>query len=158
MLKAWYPSAIWLGVIAIESTSLGSSENTAHILYPIFHFLFALDPLRFAAWHHILRKTGHFIGYFTLSVLLFRSWRASLPAFSTRWALPWAAMAFLGTIVVASLDEWHQGFLPSRTSTFSDVILDSIAGLVAQLVLFCALRAFRSRIKEPQAAKSAPGS
>jgi VanZ family protein len=158
ILKAWYLSAIWLGVIALESSNLGSSEYTSRILYPMFHFLFAIDLLEFAAWHHILRKTGHFVGYFTLSVFLFRSWRATFPGFGTRWALPWAVMAFVGTVLVASLDEWHQSFLPSRTSAFSDVVLDSTAGLIAQIAMFFALRASRSRTEEAQAANPAADS
>lgn len=67
------PSAVLLAVIVLESTNLGSAEHTSRILYPIFHFLFGMDLVRFAAWHAFLRKTGHFVGYFTLSVLLFRS-------------------------------------------------------------------------------------
>jgi VanZ family protein len=135
----WLPSAIWLAVIATESTNLGSADHTSRILYPIFRFLFEMDPARFAVWHAVLRKTGHFVGYFTLSVLLFRSWRASFPRLSTRWCLQWATLAFLCTSLVAIGDEWHQGFLPSRTGTFRDVILDSSAGLVAQLALFAIL-------------------
>jgi VanZ family protein len=38
------------------------------------------------------------------------------------------------------LDEWHQSLLPSRTGTFRDVILDSTAGLVGQIVLFAILQ------------------
>lgn len=75
------------------------------------------------------------MGYFILSVLLFRSWRATFPRLSTRWCLQWAALAFLSTALVASLDEWHQSFLPSRTGTFRDVVLDSSAALVAQVLL-----------------------
>ena len=47
----------------------------------------------------------------------------------------WAAIAFFMSVVVASLDEWHQTFLPSRTGLFSDVVLDSTAALVAQVVI-----------------------
>jgi VanZ family protein len=140
ILKSWLPSAIWLGVIAVESSHLGSAENTGRILYPVFHALFGMDPLRFAVWHHVLRKAGHFVGYFTLSFLLFRSWRASLPKPGTRWCAPWAMFAFLGTVLVASLDEWHQSFLSSRTGTFSDVVLDSLGGFVAQIPIFMNLR------------------
>jgi len=46
------------------------------------------------------------------------------------------------------LDEWHQSFLPSRTGTFRDVILDSCAGLLAQIVLFAILRTERFRIEK----------
>jgi VanZ family protein len=149
-LKVWLPSVIWLAVIATESTNLGSSDHTGQILYPIFHFLFEMDPARFAVWHAVLRKTGHFVGYFTLSVLLFRSWRASFPRLSTRWCLQWGTLAFLGTALVATLDEWHQSFLPSRTGTIRDVILDSSAGLVAQVVLFAILQRQSLRKKRSQ--------
>jgi VanZ family protein len=133
ILRAWLPSAIWLAMIALESTNLGSAENTGRVLYPVFHFLFALDPVRFAFFHEVLRKTGHFVGYFTLSVLLFRSWCRTLVRPDTRWRVGCACLAFVSTVLVASLDEWHQSFLPSRTSLFSDVILDSAAGFAAQI-------------------------
>ena len=143
----WLPSAIWLAVIAAESTNLGSSDHTGRILYPIFRFLFEMGPAQFAIWHALLRKTGHFVGYFTLSVLLFRSWRASFPRLSTRWCLQWATLAFLCTSLVAMLDEGHQSFLPSRTGTFRDVILDSSAGFVAQIALFAILQMQSFRMK-----------
>jgi VanZ family protein len=136
----WLPSAIWLAVIAVESTNLVSADHTGRILYPIFHFLFDMDPAKFVVWHAWPRKTGHVVGYFILSVLLFRSWRATFPRLSTRWCLQWAMVALLSTSLVAMLDEWHQSFLPSRTGTFRDVILDSTAGLVAQIALFAILR------------------
>jgi VanZ family protein len=136
----WLPSAVWLAVIITESTNLGSSDNTSRILYPIFHYLFGMNPQRFAVIHMVLRKTGHFVGYATLSILLFRSWRATFPRLSTRWSLQWATLAFAGTALVASLDEFHQTFLPSRTGAFHDVVLDSTAALVAQIAIFLILR------------------
>jgi len=138
----WFPSAIWLAIIAVESTNLGSAEHTARILYPIFHFVFGMNSARFAVWHALFRKAGHVFGYFTLSVLLFRSWRATFPRLSTRWCLQWATVALLSTSLVEILDEGHQSFLPSRTSTFRDVILDSTAGLLAQIALFAILRLY----------------
>jgi VanZ family protein len=88
----------------------------------------------------LLRKTGHVVGYFILSVLLLRSWRATFPRLSTRWCLHWAMVALLSASLVATLDEWHQTLLLSRTGTFRDVILDNTAGLVAQVALFAILR------------------
>jgi VanZ family protein len=88
------------------------------------------------AHHAVLRKIGHFVGYFILSVLLFRSWRATFPRLSTRWCRQWATVALLSTALVAILDEWHQSFLLSRSGALRDVILDSTAGLVAQAALF----------------------
>ena len=133
----------------LESTDLGSAEHTRRVLYPVFHFLFGMDLGRFAGWHAVLRKIGHFVGYFALSVLLFRSWRATFPRLSTRWCLQWSTVALLSTSLVASLDEWHQSFLPSRTGTVLDVLLDSSAALVAQIALFSLLRMRSLRIEDP---------
>ena len=135
--KPWIPALVWLGLIAIESTSSLSSEKTGPFLYPIFHFLFGLDPVRFVTWHFLLRKTGHVVGYAILSVLLFRAWRASIAVKNyPRWSIVWARMALGMTALVASLDEWHQTFLPSRTGTIHDVALDTAAGLGAQILLY----------------------
>ena len=141
LLKAWIAAILWLIVIAIESTAMLSSSNTSRILYPILHFLFGLDWERFHEWHFYIRKGGHVVGYAILSVLLFRAWRATLPAMNdTNWTLRWATLALLGTAFVASLDEWHQTYLSQRTGSLHDVLLDSTAALVAQVVLFAILR------------------
>jgi len=103
--------------------------------------LTGVDPVRFEIWQAYLRKAGHFVGFFTLSWLLFRSWRASLPAFDLRtWSLPWATIAWLMSVLVASLDEWHQTFLPNRTGNVRDVALDSVAALTSQILIWLFLR------------------
>jgi VanZ family protein len=136
-LKAWIAAILWLVVIAIESTALLSANNTSRILYPILHFLFGMDLVRFHIWHFYIRKTGHVVGYGILSILLFRAWRATLPAMDdTKWTARWATIAILGTVIVASLDEWHQSFIPSRTGRWQDVVLDSCAGIAAQILIF----------------------
>jgi VanZ family protein len=137
LLKAWIAAILWLIVIAIESSALLSAHYTSRILYPLLHFLFGLDWERFHYWHFYIRKTGHVIGYAILSILFFRAWRATLPAMdNSKWTLRWATIALLGTALVASLDEWHQSFLPSRTGRWQDVVLDASAGLAAQILIF----------------------
>ncbi|HTM37768.1 MAG TPA: VanZ family protein, partial [Terriglobales bacterium] len=56
------------------------------------------------------------------------------------WELPWARLSFWMTAAVASMDEFHQSFLPSRTGRWQDVTLDSAAALGVQIVLFLFLR------------------
>ena len=137
LLKTWIAALLWIGLIAIESTDWFSSEHTSRFLYPLLHFLMGLGPAAFEVVHHYIRKVGHFVGYFALSFLLFRAWRATLHLpWAPRWALRWAAIAFFMSALVASLDEWHQTFLPSRTGAFSDVMLDSFAALTAQVLIF----------------------
>jgi VanZ family protein len=136
VLKAWIAAILWLIVIAIESTNLASSNNTSRILYPLLHFLFGIDLKHFEHLHLYLRKGGHVFGYGMLSVLLFRAWRETLPNIDgAKWTLRWASLAVFGTAVVASLDEWHQSFIPSRTGTPRDVLLDTCAGIAAQILL-----------------------
>lgn len=127
---------MWLIVIAIESTTWLSSEHTSRILYPLLHRLFNLDFSQFEEVHFYIRKSGHVFGYGLLSLLLFRAWKQTLPAIdASKWKVRWAGIAVLGTALVASLDEWHQSFLPSRTGTVRDVILDTSAGIAAQLLV-----------------------
>ena len=140
-LKTWIAAILWLIVITIESSNLGSAANTSRYLYPLLHFLIGLDPARFLVWHPYIRKSGHFVGYFTLSWLLFRAWRATLEGSGTlRWSILWAGIALTMTALVASLDEWHQIYLASRTGTIQDVFLDTFAALTAQFVIYLALR------------------
>jgi VanZ family protein len=137
VLKAWIAAILWLILIAIESSALLSAHNTSRILYPLLHFLFGMDWDHFEIWHFFIRKSGHVVGYAILSILLFRAWRATLPAMSdVRWTPRWATIAILGTTLVACLDEWHQSFLPSRTGRWQDVVLDTCAGLGVQLLIF----------------------
>ncbi|HWW14148.1 MAG TPA: VanZ family protein [Candidatus Dormibacteraeota bacterium] len=137
VLKAWIAAILWLILIAIESSALLSARNTGRILYPVLHYLFGLDWDGFEVWHFYIRKSGHVIGYGTLSILLFRAWRATLPALdNVNWTFRWANIAILGTALVASLDEWHQSFIPSRTGTVRDVVLDTCAGVAAQVLVF----------------------
>ena len=141
VLKTWIALILWLIVISIESTTYLASDNTGHFLYPVLHFLFGIDYASFEPYHFFLRKTGHVFGYGLLSILLFRAWREALPAESgAAWTWRWANIAVLGTALVASLDEWHQSFLPTRTGTVRDVILDTCAGIAAQLALYLWIR------------------
>lgn len=138
LLKKWIAAILWIGVIGIESSDLMSSNNTGTFLYSLLAPLLGhIDPMWFGKLHAVLRKLGHFVGYAILSFLLFRAWRATLKVGQpTPWTFRWAAISFLMTAFVATLDEWHQAFLPSRTGTYKDVLLDSSAALCVQVALF----------------------
>ena len=141
LVKSWIALILWLIVIAMESSAYFSAHNTGRFLYPLLHLLFGLDHARFEHWHFFMRKGGHVFGYGLLSILLFRAWRETLPALANpHWTFRWANISVLGTALVASLDEWHQSYIPSRTGTVRDVILDTCAGIGAQVLLFLWLR------------------
>lgn len=73
----------------------------------------------------IVRKSAHIIAYFTLG-----TW-ALLTAIAYRFRLKKAAMISLLVVVVYAIsDEIHQLFVPGRSGQWSDVLLDSIAGVI----------------------------
>jgi VanZ family protein len=139
-LRAWWPAFVWIGLISFESTGFFSSQNTGHVLYTLWARLFGpIDLSTFLVFHRFLRKTGHVVGYGVLSLLLLRGWRAT---FRRAYALlrRTALLSWLGTAFVASMDEWHQSLIPSRTGTWRDAVLDSAAGLVFLLAAYFWLR------------------
>jgi len=130
LLRAWWPAFVWIGLISIESTDAFSSQNTGSMLYALLTRMFGpIDLYSFLVFHFYLRKTGHVLGYGMLALLLLRGWRATL-GHSRSLLVRVSVLSWIGTAFVAALDEWHQSFIPSRTGTVHDVILDSIAGLV----------------------------
>jgi len=140
LLRAWLPAAVWIGLIAFESTDFFSSEHTGSMLYTILTRLFGnINLYDFLVFHHYLRKTGHVVGYGMLSLLLLRGWRATLGRVQPL-LLRAALLSWLGTLFVAAMDEWHQSFIPSRTGTVWDVMLDTVAGVIFLVVAYFWLR------------------
>lgn len=129
----------WLGVIVYESFDLPSSV-TGSLLHHLFLKVHIYLPAgTFDLLHQLLRKSGHFIGYGILSLLLFRAFYYTLNSASSlpmRFRLRCAGLALVGTLLTASLDEWHQSFDTSRTGTPKDVALDMAGGATALLLTF----------------------
>jgi VanZ family protein len=140
LFRAWWPAAVWLLLITFESTDFFSSKNTGTSLYFLLTRIFGeINLYDFLTWHAYLRKAGHVVGYGMLCLLLLRGWRATL-ARTNAWHASCAVLAWVVTALVASLDEWHQSFIPSRTGSPKDVLLDSVAGLAFLLVAYLWLR------------------
>jgi VanZ family protein len=140
LLRAWWPAFVWMLLIAFESTDVFSAEHTSCMLYSLLTRMFGdINLASFLVFHHYLRKTGHFVGYGMLAVLLLRGWRATLDRNNIKFFRT-ALLSWLGTVFVATMDEWHQSYIPSRTGTSRDVVLDSTAGLIFLLVAYFWLR------------------
>lgn len=143
ILKAWLPVAVWLGVIAIESTEGMGASHTSLMLSTVIHWLHLhISWERVEMINHVLRKCGHFLGYGTLCLLFVRAWMLSLrPSLDGKPLLARAiALALFCTLCVASADEIHQKFLPGRTGTPVDVLLDMTG---ASLLVSAAASRFR---------------
>ena len=64
MILDWVPAVLSVLMIALESTATMSAENTSQWLYPLW--VRFLGPISAGHWnelHHLIRKTGHFVGY-----------------------------------------------------------------------------------------------
>jgi VanZ family protein len=142
----WVPAALSVLMIALESTAAMSAENTSHWLYPLW--VRFLGPISAAHWndlHHLIRKTGHFVGYGLVSVAFFYSWRQTLHRLAIKHWILWrraSVAAVLCTLLIAILDEFHQSFIPSRTSSPIDVCIDLCGAIAAQLLLLLAIQLF----------------
>jgi VanZ family protein len=145
----WVPAGLGLLMIALESTPMMSSANTSQWLYPLWVWLFrTTSPPHWEQIHHLIRKVGHFAGYGFLSLAFFYSWRQTLHRMAVKhWTL-WrraSVLAVLSALVVAGLDEYHQSFLPSRTSSPLDVGIDLCGAIAFQLALLLIIQCFARR-------------
>ena len=142
-VNAWLPVLIGIGVIILESTTWLGANHTSHPLRWLWEHLFG--PVSFTRWeliHHHIRKCGHFFGYGFIGVAWLRAWWMTLPH---SHFLEDTFLSLLGTSLVASLDELHQSYLPNRTGSPWDVLIDCSGALTLQLVIYIYLRLARPK-------------
>jgi VanZ family protein len=127
----------------LESTEWFGADRTSGPLRWLWEALFG--PVSNASWvviHHMIRKCGHFFGYGFIGVAWLRAWWMTLPQ---SHFLEDTFLALLGTSLVASLDELHQSYLPNRTGSPWDVMLDCMGALTLQLIVYIYLRLLRPK-------------
>ena len=142
-LSAWLPVAIGVGVIMLESAEWLGANHTSQPLRRLWEALFG--PVSIASWeviHHMIRKCGHFFAYGFIGLAWLRAWWMTLPH---SHFLEDTFLALLGTSLVASLDELHQSYLPNRTGSPWDVLLDCTGALTLQLIVYIYLRLSRPK-------------
>jgi VanZ family protein len=134
-LLAWLPTLVWLAMIAFFSTDTFSAEHTGSILEKIIRAVYGnLSPEHFLLLHMFIRKTAHFTVYGLLSLFAFYSWRVTLPR-RAHWTFTWCLLALLVTLIAGSSDEIHQMFVPSRTASPYDVMLDMMGAMFVQTLI-----------------------
>ncbi|MFZ1938666.1 MAG: VanZ family protein [Terracidiphilus sp.] len=141
-ISAWLPVAVGIAIIVTESTQYFGADRTSGPFRWLFQAI--LGPVSDAHWqviHHLIRKTGHFLGYGLIGLAWLRAWRMTLP--SVRFFTQ-AALALLGTGLLATWDEWHQSFLPNRTSSPWDVLIDCCGAFVLLSIAWIVIGRFSS--------------
>jgi VanZ family protein len=130
-LKQWLPAVLWAIVISWASTDTFSSSNTSSVFIPILHWLLPnVGPEALERVHFFIRKSAHFTEYFVFSVILLRSVRGN----EKGWRLHWAIWALVIAAGYSALDELHQSFVPSRTASAWDSLLDTTGAAAAQVL------------------------
>ncbi len=132
---AWAPVLVCILVISQESTVYFGADHTTGPLQRLFELF--LGPISQPEWwrlHMTIRKGGHFLGYGILSIAWFRAFwmTVRVTASGARRRMVLHALAILATLSVAGCDELHQTFLPNRSGSIWDVLVDGSGALVVQ--------------------------
>ncbi|MCA1614658.1 MAG: VanZ family protein [Acidobacteria bacterium] len=123
------PVVAWACFVLFASSSNFSASNTSRIIRPLLLWLFpGISEASLAPAHFFVRKAAHFTEYAVLALLAARAFRtSSRAALARRW---WPA-SFILIAAVALVDEYHQSFVPVRTGTAYDSLLDMAGGATA---------------------------
>ena len=133
-LKQWLPAIAWAILISWASTDTFSTAHTSVVFLPLLHWLFPhASAETIERLHFFIRKSAHFTEYFVFSFLLWRSLRGQHRGWQIRWAI--AALAIAAGY--SALDEFHQSFVPSRTASPWDSLIDTSGAAAAQILLWC---------------------
>jgi VanZ family protein len=137
-LRYWLPLIGWVAVVLTASTDVFSAQHTGSVIESIISAIVGhpLPAELFEPLHLAIRKLAHLTEYAILGALAFRALRRDQQGWDRRWAIAAITIA----IVVAASDEYHQSFVPSRTSSPADVALDTAGAAIAQLVIWRRVR------------------
>ena len=142
--RRYAPLLFWIGVIFYLSGTGGSFGESSRYIKPLLEFLFpSASPETIALYHAFLRKAAHPTVYGILSLFAARAFLTSSKAVLRRM---WFPAALLAALIIASLDEFNQSMLASRTGAAGDVALD-LAGAAVAALLLLVLRQRRSLAK-----------
>lgn len=130
LLKHWGPVIAWAGLIFFFSTSEFTASNTSLIIGPILHWINPnISQEGESAIHFVVRKLGHWSEYFIFALLLVWALdRTSPRRWNFRNTYYWAGLVIL---LYACSDEFHQSFVPGRTASWHDSLLDFFGGICA---------------------------
>jgi VanZ family protein len=126
-IKNWLPVCAWACLIFVFSTDHFSSANTAQLFGSLSSWLFPEIPTEeIAPVHGLIRKLGHWTEYFILAVLMMRALRKET---GKNLELRHAVHTLIFILIYALSDELHQVFVPSRTASLGDVMIDVLGGI-----------------------------
>ena len=143
-VSRFLPLVLWMTIISVASTGEFSGENTSRIIRPIVLWLFpGTTEATLQVIHFTVRKMAHFAEYAIMAFLAARAFTTSSKELLRR---RWAIVTFVLIVTYASLDEYHQSFVPSRTASIYDSMIDAVGGCAG---LFLYDRRRKRRLNSP---------
>ena len=127
------PLVVWALLIFIGSGSVLSAEHTSVLLRFVKWLFPSATPALLAWFHFAVRKAGHLTEYAVLAALAARAFRNSSHQFLK---VHWFKFSLLLALAYALTDEFHQSFVPSRTASIQDCLIDSTGALIALTVIW----------------------
>ncbi|HEY3283794.1 MAG TPA: VanZ family protein [Armatimonadota bacterium] len=128
-LSLWLPPLVVALVIFCLSTDLGSEQNTHGTLFRLLTTVWpgigGLSPEIAGTIEFWVRKCAHVTVYFWLGSFVFRASRGTWPEVGGAFG-----RALLLVVLYAASDEYHQSFVPTRTSSIVDVGFDTLGGVL----------------------------
>lgn len=148
MIRFWLPVFLWGALMFTASTDVGSSTHTWQVLAPLLRwFEPGMSAARIDRINFMVRKGAHVTEYTILAILLGRALLHTRKGQVRRWSWGVALMAVGLAVLFAMGDEFHQAFVPSRTSSPRDVAIDA-CGATFGILLMTAIYGLRR--KEPE--------
>ena len=132
-LSRYGPLVAWTILIFIGSGDVLSAQHTS-LLLPFVKWLFpSASPHFLSMVHFLIRKTGHLTEYAILATLGARAFHNSTHQSVRR---NWFWLALVLAIAYALSDEFHQSFVPARTASIYDCMIDTAGALLALSVFW----------------------
>jgi len=123
------PVVAWVCFIFFASTASFSADNTSLVIRPLLLWLSpGISEASINQVHFLVRKAAHFTEYAILALLAARAFYTSPRRGLSAW---WWLASFALVACVALSDEFHQSFVPSRTASIYDSLLDMTGGATA---------------------------
>ena len=146
-IKNWLPVVLWICCIFLLSTESFSAENTSRIIERLLRFLIPhITAREIDTIHFLVRKAAHVTEYCIMSLLLFHSFHNTMQI-QRHWR--WVFYSLVVVIFVAAIDEYHQAFVISRTSSIVDVGIDIMGGIIGQGISISLYRLRHTLKKQP---------
>jgi VanZ family protein len=171
------PLLLWLAVITLASTDIGSEAHTGPCFLRFLHLVFphqtARVPADFPGLMWAVRKMAHILEYAVLGALASWTLGRAFPDYFRRFGdsratgaagdagrralrrIALAVLLFGGAVAIS--DELHQSFVRSRTASPRDVGFDLVGVFLGVLLTWLVWRRHHRRLAQARSGPDAAG-